>query len=691
MTLAKKILNHRKLVLVIFILAAAVCAVLQATVGVDYDLMDYLPKDAPSTIALNVMDDEYSKAPPNARVMIPDVTVPQALAYKEKIKAVQGVDEVNWLDDAVNIDVPLETMPRKTLDSWYKDGDALYTVTISKEHRDTAIAAIKEIIGPKAAISGDVVNLSNAAQSTSQEVPRMMYIAVPIVLVVLMFTTTSWFEPLLFLASIFAAILLNMGTNVFVGEISFVTKAAGSILQLAVSLDLSIFLLHRFAEFRREGMPVQEAMENAMTKAFASIFSSGVTLVIGFAALIFMQFRIGPDMGVVMAKAIVFSLLSVLIFLPALSVSLYKLIDKTHHRAFIPPFSKFGKAVVKIGVPVMVVFALLITPSYLAQGKNTFAYGTSGIYGNTETEIGRANAMIDGAFGKSDLMVLLVPKGDLAREKQLYDDLMDLAEVKSIISYVGTVGGTIPMEYVPQNKLSELISEHYSRMVVTLDAPTDGPQAFAFVEKVRALADKYYPGTYHLAGQAVNTYDLRTTVQKDKSLVDIISICAVFLTLVLVFRSLSLPLALILVIETSIWINLSIPYFSSTTVFYIDYLLVSSIQLGSTVDYAILLASRYMENRRMMQSKAAAETTLAQTTVSILTSALILCTGATIMGFISSNAVISQIGFLIGRGAAISAACVLLVQPALLRTMDAFIQKTTFRTGFQKLSGGFRR
>lgn len=680
MNLALKILRHRKVILVIFIFAAVVCAVLQATVRVDYNLVDYLPKDAPSTVALKVMNAEYNKATPNARVMIPDVSIPQALSYKEKIKNVQGVEEINWLDDAVNIDIPLETMPQKTVDAWYKDKNALFSVTISDDvHRDSAIAQIRKIIGPDANLSGDIISRSDSAQSTSKEVPRMMYIAVPLVLLVLLFTTASWFEPLLFLASIFVAILINMGTNVFLGQISFVTKAAGSILQMAVSLDLSIFLLHRFAEFRQEGMPVQEAMQNAMVKAFASIFSSGATLVIGFASLISMKFLIGPDMGIVMAKAIVFSLISVLIFLPALTVVLYKLIDKTRHRPFIPPFKKFGKTVIRAGIPVLVLFALLIVPAFLAQGKNSFIYFVQD--DNKQTQA------INEEYGQENLMVVLVPKGNLPNEKALYDDLNNLKEVKSIISYVGTVGQTIPMEYVPENKLSELISADYSRMVVTLDSPTDGPKAFALVEKVRGIAGKYYPGTYYLAGQAVNTYDMRNTVKADKVRVDIISIAAVFLTLVLVFRSISLPLMLVLVIETSIWINLGVPYFSNTPLYYIDFLLVSSIQLGSTVDYAILLSSRYMENRRQLNSRAAAETTLAQTSVSILTSAVILISGALILGMIASNPVISQIGYLISRGALISAACVLFVLPTLLRLTDKFIQKTTIK-GSIKLTGG---
>jgi predicted RND superfamily exporter protein len=682
MELARRILKHKKVILFIFVFAAIVCAVIQNLVSVNYDMMHYLPDHAPSTIALNAMNKEYTVAAPNARVMIPNVSVPQTLSYKERLSKVRGVKEVNWLDDATEVNVPLETIPQETLDAWYKDNTALMTLTIDKNYKDTAVKEIRSIIGDQASMSGEIVNLQAAMQSASAEIPRMMFILVPIVLAILLLTTTSWFEPILFLVSIFAAIILNSGTNAFLGEISFVSKAAGSVLQLAVSLDYSIFLLHRFAEFRREGQNVESAMVNAMVKSFSSIMASGLTTVIGFAALIFMQFKIGPDLGIIMAKAIVFSMLTVLVFLPALAVVSYRLIDKTHHRPLIPPFKKFGQFVGKTGMVFLIVLMLMIVPSNIAQGKNSFVYGASGIFGDESTQVGRENASINRLFGKSNNMVLMVPKGRLALEKTLYNKINDTDGVSSIISYVGNIGAQIPMEYVPGDKLSKLISENYSRMIITLDCDAYGDEAFALVEKMRGLAQGSYPDTYYLTGESVNAYDMKDTVTKDNIVVNTIAIGSIFLILLLSFRSITLPVILLLVIETSIWINLSIPYFGNSSIFFMAYLIISSVQLGSTVDYAILFTNRYAENRGLYKHRDAIKQTIADTAVSILTSAFVLCSGGAIMGLISTNAVLKQLGILIGRGALISAACVLFVLPMMLRLLDSVIQKTTMKLNF---------
>ena len=335
---ANTILKHKKTVLLIFIIATIASALLSMTVNINYDLMDYLPDSAPSTIALDVMEKEYAKDPANARVMVQDVTIPEALAYKEKIREIDGVQEIQWLDDVQSLAVPLETMPQETVEDWYKDNCALFSVTVDTSKQAQCLADIRALLGDKGMMAGSCVDTVAVIESTSSELSRMMMIVIPIVFVILLLTTSSWFEPVLFLATIGVAILLNMGTNVIFGTVSFVTKAAGAILQLAVSMDYSIFLLHRFAEFRRTGMDVQQAMVEAVKKSTSSIMASGLTTVIGFAALILMRFKIGPDMGLVMAKAILFSLVTVLVLLPVLAVYSYRLIDKTQHRRFLPSF-----------------------------------------------------------------------------------------------------------------------------------------------------------------------------------------------------------------------------------------------------------------------------------------------------------------------------------------------------------------
>lgn len=308
------IIHFKKTVVLFFLAAAVFCALISNFVRVNYNMLDYLPEDAPSTKALDIMNEEYTQAPPNVRVIVRNVTVPQAREYQERLEAVEGVEEVNWLGDAVNVYQPLEYSDQETVESWYKDQTALYSITVDDSTEDSeknAVYGIREVIGKDNAMSGAAVNNALAPETTAKEISSIILFVVPITLAILLLTTTSWWEPFLFMLTIGVAIMLNRGTNLIFGEISFVTNAAGSILQLAVSMDYSIFLLHRFAEYRAAGLEVEPAMIKAVRKSIGSILSSGLTTVTGFAALILMRFKIGPDMGVVMAKAIVFYFLCI--------------------------------------------------------------------------------------------------------------------------------------------------------------------------------------------------------------------------------------------------------------------------------------------------------------------------------------------------------------------------------------------
>ena len=355
------VVKYRKLILIVFIAAAIVCGGLKELVAVNYDMNDYLPEDAKSTAALDVMSEEFDGGIPNARVMVKDVTIPEALKYKEQIEAVTGVTDVTWLDDAVDITIPMSQLDTKTVENYYKDGAALFSVTIEEQSRISAVAAIREIIGGDNAMSGSAVSTATATTNTVSEIAKIAAIAVVFVLIVLILTTGSWLEPLVVLGGLGIAILINSGTNLIFGEISFVTNAAGSILQLAVSLDYSVFLIHRFEECRGEQPDAQTAMVDALCKSTSSIMSSGLTTVIGFLALLFMQFRIGSDLGLALAKGVAISLITVFVFMPALILAVYKWMEKTKHRSFVPSFSKFGKVVYRLAIPMVFVFIILLT------------------------------------------------------------------------------------------------------------------------------------------------------------------------------------------------------------------------------------------------------------------------------------------------------------------------------------------
>ncbi|MGN1411510.1 MAG: RND family transporter [Oscillospiraceae bacterium] len=677
----EKVTTHPKLIVTIFIILAIIGVIFTPLVSVNYDMNDYLPEDSKSTISLDVMNEEFSGGIPNARVMIKDVTIPEALDYKEKMFNIEGVSEITWLDDVINVTQPLETQDIDTIETYYKDDNALFSLTIEEEYILSATSEIREVIGEDNAMTGSAVDTAVATNSTVNEIAQIATFAVLFVLIVLILTTTSWAEPFIILIGLGIAILINNGSNIIFGEISFVSNSAGSILQLAVSLDYSVFLLHRFEECRKSTDSPRNAMIDALCQSTGSILSSGLTTVIGFIALCLMRFKIGSDLGLVLAKGVAISLICNFIFMPSMILLTYKIIDKTHHRKFVPKFDNFAKLVTKIMIPLSCVFAVIIVPSYLASNSNSFYYGSSRIF-NEETKSGADTALIEDIFGKSDTYVILVPKDTNSTQKELSNELKALPQVSSIISYVDTVGEEIPNEYLDSETYSKLISEHYSRMVLNIDADYEGQETFKLIETIQDITNKYYDDDYYMAGTGVNTYDLMNTITSDMAKVNLIAIGAVFIVLIFSMKSITLPIILVLSIETAIWLNLSVPYFADETIFYIAYLIISSIQLGATVDYAILLTDRYLENRKSMVKKEAILNTISSVTVSILTSGSVLTVVGFLLGYISTHGLLAQLGIFLGRGTVFSLVIVFFVLPAFLYIFDGLIGKTTKNSNF---------
>ena len=669
-----RIVNHPKRILLIFTILFLVCFISKQFITVNYDMNDYLPPDSSSTVALDVMEEEYDGGIPNARVMLENVSIPEALDYKKEIEAVDGVSDVTWLDNVVDLTEPLETMDTGTVETYYKENHALLSVTIEEEKRIQAVEEIREIIGDENSMMGSAVSTAAATTSTVSEIGKIAVIAIVLMLLILILTTTSWAEPFIIIAGLGIAVIINAGSNLIFGEISFVTNAAGSILQLAVSLDYSVFLIHRFEECRKEETNVRHAMVNALCMSTSSILSSGLTTVIGFLALCLMRFRIGPDLGLALAKGILISLITVFVFMPVLVLYTYKWIDKTTHRSFLPSFHGFGKVVFRVMIPSLCVFVILIVPCYLASNANDFYYGSSHIFG-TETKLGSDIQKIDAIFGENDTYVLLVPKESTATQKELSEELKDLPQVTSIMSYVDTVGAEIPESYLDSETLSKLNSDSYTRMVISVETDYEGEETFELVENIRKIAEKYYEGNWYLAGEGVSTYDLMNTVTSDMTKVNLLAIGAVFFILILTTKSIILPVILVLAIETAIWINLSIPYFTDHTIFYIAYLIISSIQLGATVDYAILFSDRYKEERESKNKKQAVIGTISSVTVSILTSGGVLTIVGFLLGNISTHGLLSQLGFFLGKGTLCSLMVVLFVLPALLYVFDGMVVK----------------
>jgi predicted RND superfamily exporter protein len=669
-----KIVTQRKRMLLLFAVLFVVCFFCSQFVAVNYDMTDYLPKNTHSTASLEIMREEFGGGIPNARVMIRDVSIPEALEYKAKMQAIEGVIAVTWLDDVTDITVPLAALDPDVLDTYYKDRAALLVVTIDEDYRISAVEGIRQVVGQAGALTGTAVSTADATTNTVKEILKITVIAVLFALVVLILTTTSWIEPILILAGLGIAVMINNGSNLIFGEISFVTNAAGSVLQMAVSLDYSVFLLHRFHECREHHSNAADAMVEAMEKSASSILSSGLTTVIGFLALVLMQFKIGADLGLALAKGVAVSLVMVFAFMPALIVCTHQLADKTRHKQLLPSFGRMGKLIRKVMIPMACVFAVLVVPSYLGSNANDYLYGSTEIF-SEGTQYGEDTAAIEAVFGQNDTYVLLVPKGDTATQKQLSEALHQLPEITDIISFVDMAGAEIPPAYLDEATLAQLEGERYSRMVLTVNIPYEGADTFALVRTIRQIADQYYPEDNYLAGTGVSTYDLKETITADMVLVNLVAIGAVLVVLMLTLKALVLPFVLVLSIETAIWLNLTVPYFMNQPIYYLAYLIISTIQLGATVDYAILMTDRYRENRQKLPKNEAVCQTWSDVFVSVMTSGSVLTVVGLLMGWLSTNQLLSQLGTFLGRGAVFSLVIVLFVLPGLLFICDRLVMK----------------
>ncbi|ROR30649.1 hypothetical protein EDD66_102303 [Mobilisporobacter senegalensis] len=676
--IANFIIKHKKGILIIFILTAMVSAVLQSFVKKNYDMVDYLPKESQSTKALKIMNEEFTEVMPNANVMIRNVSIMEALEYKQQLGEIDGVTQVIWLDDMVDMKQPLEMNDPDTVEDFYKNKNALFSITIRKGTEKNTCAAIRKFIGEDNFLAGEAPDLAAMQESTVSEVAGAMLILLPAVILILILSTTSWMEPVLFIVTIGIAILINMGTNIFFGEISFMTNSISPILQLAVSLDYAIFLLHSFAHNREKYPDVNEAMHHAIKSSIVTVAASALTTLFGFIALMFMKFGIGADLGLNLAKGIILSFISTMIFMPALTLCIYKFIDKTRHRQFMPGFKNVYRVLSKLSVPIIILVILLIVPGFLGQRQTGFLYGNANTAASSKS--GQDRYEIEKEFGKSTIMVLLVPRGDIAREDNLTRDISQIPHVTSVMSYANTVGTAIPEQFLTNDIVERFYSENYGRIIVYTDTPEEGDEAFDTVERIQKRAKSYYGDTVYSMGQSTNLYDMKNVIEKDNTLVNLIAIISIFLVLLFSFKSLTLPFILVITIEAGIWFNLSIPYFMGSSINFIGYLVLSTVQLGATVDYAILLTDHYLGNRREMTKRAAIHKSLGETFKSILVSASTLSIAGFTLYRTSSNGAAADIGLLLGRGTIFSFVMVVCFLPAMLILFDKAIARTTMDT-----------
>lgn len=665
--------RYKKLIIAVFLLASFLGILLFLLTPVNYNMMDYLPEEANSTKALNIMQDEFDQPLPNLNVMVENVSLMQAVEIKEKIAKADHVKEVLWLDDSLNLKTPLEMQDKQAVETYYKDGNALYMVSVEDGQERAAIASIRDSIGTDCKVSGSAAEQATSQNMAVSEAMKAIVLIIPVTILILILVTESWIEPLFYLMNIGTPVLINLGTNIFMGEISFVTLAAAPVLQIAVSLDYAIFLSHSFDAYKKTGVKPSEAMYLAMKSSISSVGASMLTTLFGFVALLFMHFTIGADMGISLVKGILISFFSVMIFFPALLLCGNSLIEKTKHRRFTPTFQGIGKGISKIRIPVFCLIVLLMLPAFLGQQHNQYFYGSS-----EKTIEGSEAWDIEQKFGVTNSAVLLVPKGQGGTEAMLCHELSQLDHITSVTSYATMVSNKIPVDYLDDSIVNQFYSKQYARIILSSDCAYEGKEAFAMVEDVQQTADKYYPGSWYLCGQSANMYDLKTCVEHDNTTVTLLTVISIYVILLLMTRNWLMPIFLILTIECSIWLNMCIPYFTGSSLSYLGYLIISTVQMGATIDYAILLTNTYLTNRKTLQKKEAMVQTLGDVFGSILISAATLSLSGFCLNWSSSNEVVQVLGGLICRGAILAILMVVLLLPTFLLWIDPLIPRTTF-------------
>ena len=671
-----------------FIAMTILCAVCYPFVGVNYDLSKYLPDFAPTKQALDVMEQEFGY-PGMARIMVKDVTLPEARTIRQRISRVDGVDLVVGPDLAANVYSTDAFIKNSLTDRFYKDGNAVYQIIFEDGDSDASThKAINEIYGivgrDRGCFAGSAVSSKERQESITREIAMAIGMAVVIIWLILTLTTTSWFEPFLFILVMAVAIVLNMGSNIMFGRISFFTFSTAAILQLAVSMDYSIFLLHTYTAIKQSGVDSRPAMEAAIEKSCSSILASGATTIVGFLVIALMKFTIGRDVGFVLTKGIVCSLVTVLFLMPTLILRFDKKIEKTAHRSFLPPLDGLGKLMYRIRIPVLAAAAFCAVPCYFGQSMNYFYYGDDALGSGPGTRVYEDSRAIEDVFGKSNVIIAMVPNGNVIKERRLTEELEDQEFIDYALSMAGTLPQGIPESFLPETVTKQLRTGSYARILISMENREESSYSFQCSEKLTEIVKKYYPEDSYVIGMTPTTIDIRDILTDDYNRVSIISLAGVALVVMLTFHSVMVPILVIIPIEVAIYLNMTIPYIIGDSMVYIGYIIVSCLQLGATIDYSILMTNNYMEFRETMGSREAAVTAIAKSAISILTSGGILTVVGYLLYFTSSIQAISQVGRLVGRGALLSMLLVLSLLPALLAAFDKPIRRQQQRAVEQR-------
>ena len=675
------IIERSRAIEIVFVIAVLLSMLAAPFVNINYDLTRYLPDTVQSKAGLDLMEEKFGY-PGTGRVMIEDVTLYEAKQYKDKLEKVDGVDQIMWLDTGTDVFSSDAFINFNSIDDYYKDGSAVMDIVFEKgdtsRKTSRAIDAMQEITGEKGHYVGMAVQNKSLAENVTKEMKLILTLGVLMIFIILCLTTNSWFEPVLYLIVMGVAILINKGTNIFLGEISFLTNSVSAVLQLAVSMDYSIFLIHAFTREKNKGLDQMTALTNAINEALNSIFASSLTTIVGFIVLAFMKFNIGFDMGIVLAKGIIFSLLTVVFFMPAMILRLTPMIEKTGHRSFMPGFDKLSRGIYRIRYGVLIFVAIFVIPAYTAQNMNRFLFGNDAVGASEGPKVYDDEQLINAKFGRSNMMMALVPNTSLIDEKAFTDEVEALAYTKSVTSMAGSLPDGVPEEFLPKSITEQLHKNDYSRILIYVRSKGESKLAYQCSDEIQALMKKYYPENSYLVGTTPSTQDIETTITKDYSRVNVLSLLGVFFVVMFSFKSVAIPVIIMIPIEVAIFINMAVPYIKGDTMIFMGYIIVSCIQLGATVDYAILTTNNYLECRKQAEKREAAIQALNMSIPAILTSGSILTIVGYILYNISSVAAIGDLGHLIGRGAWMSMLLVCTLLPAFLVLFDNILMDNKF-------------
>ncbi len=677
----KWIAKHKKLILFIGLLLIIPSCMGIAATRINYDILSYLPDDLETVKGQDILVDEFGMGA-FSMVVVEDMELKDAAALKDEIEAVDHVKDVLWYDDIMDLSVPVEMLPKDLREAFFKGNAtmmiALFDNTTSSDESMEALTELRKITANRCFLSGMTGIITDIKSLAIKEMPAYVVIAAGLSLVVLILAMDSLVVPVLFLLSIGIAVLYNLGSNVFLGEISYITKALTAVLQLGVTMDYSIFLVNCYEE-NKERFPGENerAMAHAISNTFKSVVGSSVTTVAGFIALCFMSFTLGKDMGIVMAKGVVIGVICCVTLLPSMILIFDKAIEKTKHKALLPDFSKASAFITKHYKVWLVIFLVLLYPAIYGNGHTEVYYNIDkSLPADLDSNV--ANAKLKDTFDMSNIHMVLLENGLEAKDKsEMLAELKDVDGVRWALGMDSFVGSALPDSMIPKDVKKMLRSDKYELQFICSQYETATDEVNNQIAEIQKIVKKYSPGSM-VIGEAPLTKDLADVTDVDFRNVNIISVAAIFLIIMIVFKSISLPIILVAVIEFAICVNMAIPYYQGTTLVFVAGVVIGTIQLGATVDYAILMTSRYQKERGLGKSKKEAISIAHRTSMkSIIISGCSFFAATFGVGLYSKVDMISGITNLLSRGAVISTLVVLLVLPAMFMIFDPIICRTS--------------